>query len=897
MLAALLLLQVTTNEPRAIVDGATMAAERGTIAQWLAPWQRRPTSDRAANLARGSAAFHLYQFAEAASRLRRADAGSADDIARLAQLGLGRILVQQGRYLAADSLLIRVDAQSRAAADTATAIESLLLRAGIGRRVRSAAAANAILDTVEALGASRRPNLAASMHCRRAGNAALTGDYAAMRRLAQLGIAAAQAARSLRLEAACHFVRATTFARMGLSDSVSRAMDTTVALQRRSGDLIAFGAAQQWAGFYAVSLGNVQGGERYLAEAWTAATASRSVDVLAWTALSRASASTTLNNTRAARRWLATADSLMRLSGDAEGLRTVLRMRAITAFAAGDTSRGWPLALEFQQQAVRAGDVTAQRDGLFTLVRHALIAGDRPRTRAYLDSLATLIRGRGMQGFEPSLRAIAGEAALLDEQWSTARREFDAVLGSLHASQYAFRHAVETMRAIALVRDGRLAEGAAAAQIAEDEHRRWRASIADSALRRFATATERGGLTYHTELVRLLAGGGRHREALRLAESQRALRLREQLLDASAWATGNARSRPEAAPVELAEVQQRLPDDSTAVVEYVLGEFRMPSVALVITRRGAWSFDLPSAVDLRPEIQRLLAAAEQGRSTTTSSRALGRVLFEPLRVPFERAGIRRVIIVADGAMHLIPFVLLEVGGVPAVGRWTMSEAPSVAVAMDGWTRPTRVPSGPIVALGDPVVRTPGGRTRPLPGARDEVRALQRRSAGAMVRVDGGASESYLKALPTTPRLLHVAAHGEVDDWDGRQAALLLSADAANDGRWFAGEIATLPFDDTLVVLSACRTNLGDLIAGEGVTGLTSAFLQAGARTVLATAWRIPDREIVPLVERFYDGLGAGLTAGAALQAAQVDARRRGAPASVWAAFRLVGDPYLTVSLR
>ncbi|MBL8961284.1 MAG: CHAT domain-containing protein, partial [Gemmatimonadetes bacterium] len=303
------------------------------------------------------------------------------------------------------------------------------------------------------------------------------------------------------------------------------------------------------------------------------------------------------------------------------------------------------------------------------------------------------------------------------------------------------------------------------------------------------------------------------------------------------------------------------------------------------------------AVDLRAEIQRLLASAEQGRTTTTHARTLGRILFEPLRVPFERAGIRRVIIVADGAMHLIPFALLEVGGAPAVERWALSEAPSVALAMDRWTRPLRAPSGPMVALGDPVVRTEGGRTRPLPGAREEVRAVQRRSAGAVVRVGGAASESYLKAMTVAPRLLHVAAHGEVDDWDGRQAALLLSADASNDGRWLAGEIATLPFDDTLVVLSACRTNLGDLIAGEGVAGLTSAFLQAGARTVLATAWRIPDREIVPLVGRFYDGLGAGLTAGAALQAAQVDARRRGAPASVWAAFRLVGDPYLTVSLR
>jgi len=102
---------------------------------------------------------------------------------------------------------------------------------------------------------------------------------------------------------------------------------------------------------------------------------------------------------------------------------------------------------------------------------------------------------------------------------------------------------------------------------------------------------------------------------------------------------------------------------------------------------------------------------------------------------------------------------------------------------------------------------------------------------------------------------------------------------------------------TLLLAPPGRTAGGVVAGGEGIRRLTAPLLQAGARAVVATGWRIGDRAAARLAGALSGGLARGLPATEALRAAKLDAIRRGAPPAEWAAFTVVGDPMVRVPLH
>jgi CHAT domain-containing protein len=192
--------------------------------------------------------------------------------------------------------------------------------------------------------------------------------------------------------------------------------------------------------------------------------------------------------------------------------------------------------------------------------------------------------------------------------------------------------------------------------------------------------------------------------------------------------------------------------------------------------------------------------------------------------------------------------------------------------------------------------TAGGLPR-LPASAREARLIGRYGDGE-VRLRDDASEAYLKRAELGGfRVLHFATHAVVDDRSVARTAIALAPGGQEDGFLAPAELAGFGLAADLVVLSACRTAGGVVVAGEGVQGLTAPLLQAGARSVVATRWRIADRAAVRMVEPFYDALAAGLPVVDALQSAKLAALRRGAPAREWAAFTAVGDPLVRIPLR
>jgi CHAT domain-containing protein len=114
----------------------------------------------------------------------------------------------------------------------------------------------------------------------------------------------------------------------------------------------------------------------------------------------------------------------------------------------------------------------------------------------------------------------------------------------------------------------------------------------------------------------------------------------------------------------------------------------------------------------------------------------------------------------------------------------------------------------------------------------------------------------------------------------------------------------LRFDADLVVLSACDSGLGKELGGEGLLGLTQAFLYAGAPSVVASLWKVADRSTGEFMVRFYHHLREGMTQDEALRAAQMEFLRspiqsrgsQGHPIErnwsapyFWAGFQVYGD--------
>ena len=154
------------------------------------------------------------------------------------------------------------------------------------------------------------------------------------------------------------------------------------------------------------------------------------------------------------------------------------------------------------------------------------------------------------------------------------------------------------------------------------------------------------------------------------------------------------------------------------------------------------------------------------------------------------------------------------------------------------------------------------------------------------------------------RILHFAAHGILSDEVTRssQPALVLSQ-GGNDSTNLLqfSDILRMKLDADLVVLSACETGLGTLREGEGIVGLTRAFIYAGAASTVVSLWKVEDQSTSLFMERFYQHLKRGLSKAEALRQAKLDIIRSNvdlkatgrreelASPFYWAPFILVGD--------
>lgn len=369
-------------------------------------------------------------------------------------------------------------------------------------------------------------------------------------------------------------------------------------------------------------------------------------------------------------------------------------------------------------------------------------------------------------------------------------------------------------------------------------------------------------------IYRLDPGAPGYRERKLLAENRYA-EMRDRRMETSLGGL-----RPAAEVSSIADVRAQL-TAGTVVFSYALGD--TASLLWVIDSNGCDLHRLPgrSAIDL--EVMRFRdAMARPGKRDdvlVSASRNLYRTLVEPGAARLE--GAKSIVFAPDGSLFELPFEALLTGepaegagwrGMPFLaGAFTTLYVPSGTIfcSLRSAVRP-RDYRKQLLAVGDPDLsafpQAPGGETRlpELPYSKVEIESicalLDRGQADMLCGKE--ASEGRLKAYLRggCPRIVHLAAHGLVDRVESAASCVALCPDTleGEDGYLHTLEILQMPFDAALVVVSACESAVGRVSRGEGVIGLSRAFIGAGSGGVVASLWAVSDRSTAELMRIFYE---------------------------------------------
>jgi len=373
-------------------------------------------------------------------------------------------------------------------------------------------------------------------------------------------------------------------------------------------------------------------------------------------------------------------------------------------------------------------------------------------------------------------------------------------------------------------------------------------------------------------------------------------------------------------------------------IEELASEFRGQLIPPKLQRRIA-------GIDIVDDEQRglgIVGPSENVPAYVAASNALYRAVLEPAASSISD---KRLLVVADGALNYIPFEALVKSSAGAdytsldylVKTNEVVYTPSASVigalqqqsgrnpAREGAGRNILLVADPVFNLSDPRLKgtapsseairglglesavndvtgqqSTGLQLARLSGTRTEAEEIAKiaRTGGNQIDtwLDLRASEDDLRSRDISNyRIVHVATHGLLDAERPQFTGVVLSlvGNQTNDGFLRTDEIFNLKLGSPLVMLSACDTGLGKEKRGEGVMGLTRAFMYAGAPTVGVSLWSVADKSTAELMTDFYRRLLASSPQppAAALRDAQlamIAGRKYSAP-FYWAPFILVGE--------
>ncbi|MGH7470554.1 MAG: CHAT domain-containing protein [Longimicrobiales bacterium] len=909
------------QDPAVVVRHALAAAEgdsAGVLERRWSRTMRRTPADRVASLGLATLAHYIYRDSLADRLYRDVLAETRTDrIAGYAALGLARLAGGRARWPAADSAVQLALSAGRATRDSSLVGEALVYYARVRLYTAGPQAALATVAEAEAVLPPTELGVRALARCSAAEASDSLGDARTAVQAAREGIALAERARNQRALATCNYQLAVGQANLFAVDSALAAYARAITTFRRVRDRAGLAKALWWRGDFQRLFGQLGHARRDAQQAVEEAEASASWTISVGARATLAQIAMSVGDVQAAVMEADRIKQILDRHDDPYARVIAPSIAERVAVALGDVAaaRAANDASVRTSQAIGwlNGEVGARNSRMWI----ALQEGDSAGAFLALDAARQMISSRpGLQGHSDGVTFFEGTLALRWGNLAGAERIFRNRRAS--AQSRGVRRYVDAARlAEVLARTGRLDEAERELLAATGELDEWRQSLGDRQLRllAFQVASDRADPDLGVaSVIAALARAGRIAAAFEVVERGRARDLSDRLTRAAALDTisGDV-ARHSEPPLRLDSVQRALPDDSTALFEFMTGRGD-PTTLFVITRKHARAYVLASQDALAQPIARLDALLESGDDPRALGRELGTALLTPALAQLDPT-IRRWIIVPDGPLHRLPFdALVLPDGQFVLQRFAVTSAPSATVAARLAQRAAYAPPTALAVLADPrfaveidapltsdVFRSALSGKSGLPrlrGSAREGRAVARYAHAATVRLRANASEDWLKRTSLAEfGIVHFATHALVDESSVASTALALAPAGLEDGFVGISELAGLRLSAELVVLSACSTARGAIVRGEGVQGLAAPLIAAGARAVATTWWPIGDAETVQLVDDFYRAMSEGQPVSEALRQAKLAAMHRGAPPRAWAAFTLVGDPLARPPLR
>ncbi len=176
---------------------------------------------------------------------------------------------------------------------------------------------------------------------------------------------------------------------------------------------------------------------------------------------------------------------------------------------------------------------------------------------------------------------------------------------------------------------------------------------------------------------------------------------------------------------------------------------------------------------------------------------------------------------------------------------------------------------------------------PLEYSKEEIQSINSIVGNSVNFISQEATESNFKKFAPKSNLVHISSHSFLLN---DQPFIVFSKSDEENGFLEIGEILQLKLNADLVVLSSCKSGLGEVDKREGILGMQKSFFDAGARSIVVSLWDVSDKYTYLFMELFYKNLKKGLNKSHSLKVAKQDFIKQYSPNPYyWAAFVLAGN--------